>query len=293
MRFVLPPVLAIVRSPSLLSDIMRVVGREAVRQCIGASEIRSGAADESVRLIVYETGAWTPDIATELIAELFLAQPRARILVCWRGDSFSVAEMTNAVASLATAIPVHGTMTLGSELLRGMSGAIHGGIAAPVLRWLRDETPARRSVDHCVAASLILSSARYSVRDLANAVIVSPRALSRHCQTTKLPRPVVLLGWARALHVVARLENGASLQEIAMEGGESSARECSDYVRYHTGRAPTVWVATGGLATLIAEFTTTVMAPGRARHLTLLSATPASHVPSGPSLTDRFFVSAS
>jgi methylphosphotriester-DNA--protein-cysteine methyltransferase len=103
-----------------------------------------------------------------------------------------------------------------------------------------------------VVASIVISDVRRSVNDLAETLGMSPRALSRYCLQRNLPRPVALLGWARAVHIVGALEgNDCSLEEIARHSGESSARDCAEYVRYHTGAGPTVWLRRGGINALI------------------------------------------
>jgi hypothetical protein len=111
--------------------------------------------------------------------------------------------------------------------------------------------------DHTVTAALAMGDARRLVTELARATGTGVRALSHRCRLLGLPRPVTLLGWSRALHVVAAMEwDGESLQDVAIRAGDSTSRDCAEHVRYHTGRAPVSWSRSGGVDALLDAFTT-------------------------------------
>jgi hypothetical protein len=200
-------------------------------------------------------------------------------LVCWDRGSVALRQLTQSVRALHAVSAAHLHLTLRAELARMAS---QRQLSAPIraMRQL-EELSASGIVDQVVAAAILISDVRRSVSELSDVVGVSPRALTRYCRQRNLPRPVSLLGWARAIHIVAPLyAKVMSLDEIARCSGEISARECSEYLRYHTGAGPTVWVRRGGLDVLLGAFSHRLGAVGD--HVRLIRREGAFRAPTMP-----------
>jgi AraC-like DNA-binding protein len=110
------------------------------------------------------------------------------------------------------------------------------------------------------AAHLLLSAAEIvaqdgSALDLAAAVGMNPRTLSRALARAGLPPGVRLLQWLRVLVAAKILEQpGASITDAAAGSGYSTRAAVSRVIKERTGMAPSVLVRRGPFGTAVLLF---------------------------------------
>ena len=245
--------------------------RERVAHAIGAAPISFDRSPSDVRTmlgtgnchLIYEVGAWRPSIASDLLGTLMLSGG-TRVFLVWRGDRESSGEAMRMAAAVPRASLSHESVDLESSLLGWLGAAPESDVVVQAIRLARDIAPGIR-LDHCLVAALILGARRRSVDDLAKALAMSGRTLRRHCAVRGLPRPIRLLGWCRAVHVIAALDRAETIRSVADAGGDLSARDCADYVQYHTGHTPAHWHRNNGLRGLLSAFLPLLMPSGQPR----------------------------
>jgi hypothetical protein len=238
---------AVARSSDVLSVVRQGAG---LIQPTDPRDLALHLGDDAVSCVVIEAGAFDPATFDDIMNALYRSVSAASIVLCWDRGTPALRQVMQAMGAIRFLRPAHVRFTLREELARVASGR-QLPWTTRAIRQLQVQSPVQR-VEHPVMASIVISDVRRSVNDLAETLGTSPRALSRYCLQRNLPRPVALLGWARAVHIVGALECGdSSLEEIARQSGELSARDCSEYLRYHTGAAPTVWLRRGGSDALL------------------------------------------
>jgi hypothetical protein len=260
-----PVILAMVRDPIARQEIA-AAGPMIV--CSSVDSLTQHLDAVSVRVVVHEAGAFPSAVVQTTLTTLAHRCLDVPVIVCWQSGKQALEEVSSFLHLLPCVTAAHTALSLRSEVLTAMTGRM-SLTSSTVLRrlgWTLNDGHRHRYI----VAALAISGARRSVLELAATVGISRRSMSRHCRSKGIPRPVTLLGWARGIHIVHDLDRGGeSLKAIALKTGERSARDCADYVRYHTGAAPTTWLDRGGVEAMTNAFANALTRTASLHHNTL------------------------
>lgn len=251
-----PHCAALVASEYLLDGTRRVLG--GAQHCATPDGLRALLATGGVRVVVYETGVFSEAVLDSFIAGMSARESAPPVVACGGRGIVSLREAARIAEHVEATVLAHTRLDFEQSLCRSLAHQPQAVVAAHAIRHLAVRS--RSATDPCVTAALMISDSRRTVADLQTVIGMGGRALRRHCQDAGLPRPVALLGWARSIHVVAAIERGQTMQDAALGGGEETSRDLGDYVRYHTGRAPTSWLRMGGTRAVLDAFANSLVA---------------------------------
>lgn len=247
-----PRILALVRTETLLGQIRTYLGHHQLASCSTAMAAQLLFAELSPAIIIFETGVWARAESSRLIALLARAC-ESTVFVFWREGSAALAELS-AVARGATNVhAIHENYSL-TPL---DDACIERSRSTSVLERVRNklaDTGRIHDFSRCLIAALSLASQPCSVGQLATAIGIGQTNLRVRCRGVGLPTPVDLLGWARALHIVDHLAEQSGLDAGELGIANKTGKNCSEYVRYHTGKGPHSWLASGGFDGLLEAF---------------------------------------
>lgn len=123
----------------------------------------------------------------------------------------------------------------------------------------------RSAAAHLLLAAADIVARDGSALDLAAAVGMNPRTLSRALSRAGLPPGVRVLQWLRVLVAAKVLEQpGASVADAAVVSGYSTRGAVSRVIKERTGMAPSALVQRGAFETAVSRFRAELAACARA-----------------------------
>ena len=243
-------VIAAIASRDLAQRLEPVVG--PLLLCHAPRDLPAMAGGTASRLLVYEAGAFPRELADRWLGTFCTAPNLPPLVVCWNRGTDALRECARLVA-VTGCVLANSELNLGRSVLKCLARQRSTDVVSRLLH--RIETTWGRPCHTTIIAALAIGDGPRSVAELASVTGTGVRALSHHCRALGMPRPVTLLGWSRAFHVLAAMEwDGESLRDVAFRTGDATPRDCADYVRYHTGRSPRSWLASGGVEALLDAF---------------------------------------
>jgi hypothetical protein len=204
------------------------------------------------KIIIFETGVWTHAESSSLVALLSSLSDSA-VFVFWRPGATALAELWEIARVANNVHPIHENFSV--TPLKDACIEVNGQVS--VLERVRDKLRVSgRTSDFspCLTAALSLTTNKTSVGQLADAVGTGMSNLRLRCRSAGLPTPVDLLGWSRSLHVVDGLAPDGGLDTDSLRSARKIGKNCSEYVRYHTGKGPYRWMECGGFDALLDAF---------------------------------------
>jgi len=247
-----PTIIALVRTTTLLEQIRENLGHRAFTSCLSVATADIAFDESSPAIVIFETGIWSATESSRLIALLARAVD-CTVFVFWRQGSTALAELTEVARTAKNVHSIHENYSLTplNDVCLGQQRTV--GILERVRDKLADEGQSETFCSLLVAALSLMPEAS-SVGQFAAAVGMGQGKLRSGCRRAGLPTPVNLLGWARAIHVVDGLASDRRLGAHEFRVAGKTGKNCAEYVRFHTGKGPHSWLASGGVDALMEAF---------------------------------------